>query len=74
MSVKERKSIIAAIEKKLDARLVTLVWGDRQHLETRMAPDVLPLISDLLTRIGFADQMAMFLYTRGGSPLWAGVL
>ncbi len=69
MSVEERKSIIAAIEKKLDARLMTLVWGDRQHLETKMAPDVLPLISDLLTRIGSADQMAIFLYTRGGESI-----
>jgi len=69
MGIKDRKSIIAAIEKKLDARLIALVWGDRQHLETKMAPDILPLISDLLTCIGSTKNIAIFLYTRGGDSI-----
>jgi hypothetical protein len=69
MSIKERKSLIAAIEKKLDVRLITLVWGDRQHLETIMAPDVVPLFSDLLTCIGSTEKIAIFLYTRGGDSI-----
>ncbi len=69
MSVQDRKSIIATIEKKLGARLIALVWGDRQHLETKMAPDILPLISDLLTCIGSTENIAIFLYTRGGDSI-----
>ena len=69
MGVKNRKAIITTIEQKLNARLITLVWGDRQHLETKMAPDILPLISDLLTGIGSAEKIALFLYTRGGDSI-----
>jgi hypothetical protein len=69
MSVKERKSIIVALEQRLGARLLAVVLGDRQHLETIMAPDILPLVSDLLTRIGSAEKLAIFLYTRGGDSI-----
>jgi hypothetical protein len=69
MAVEERKSIITALEKKLSARLLTIITGDRQHLETRIAPDILPLVSDLLTRIGTTKQLAMFVYTAGGDSI-----
>lgn len=69
MAVEERKSIITALEKKLGARLLTIITGDRQHLETKIAPDILPLVSDLLTRIGTTKQLAIFLYTLGGDSI-----
>ena len=69
MSIEERKSIVAALEQRLNARLLVVVLGDRQHLETKMAPDILPLVSDLLTRIGPAEKLAIFLYTRGGDSI-----
>jgi uncharacterized protein (DUF2164 family) len=69
MGVEERKKIISALEKKLDARILSIILGDRQHLETKAAPDILPLVSDLLTRIGSARQFAIFLYTRGGDSI-----
>jgi len=69
MPVEERKSIITAIEKKLGARLLTIITGDRQHLETHIAPDILPLVSDLLTRMGTTKQLAIFLYTLGGDSI-----
>jgi hypothetical protein len=69
MAVKERKAIVAALQKELDARLLTIVTGDRQHLETKIAPDILPLISDLLTRMGTTKQLAILLYTLGGDSI-----
>jgi len=69
MAVEERKAIITTLEKELDARLLIIITGDRQHLETKIAPDILPLVSDLLTRMGTTKQLAIFLYTLGGDSI-----
>jgi len=69
MGIAERRNIINALEKKIEARILSVIWGDRQHLETKIAPDILPLVSDLLTRIGSTKQLAIFLYTRGGDSI-----
>lgn len=69
MGVEERKNIITALQKKLDAKILSIVLGDRQHMETIVAPDLLPLVSDLLTKIGPNKQLAIFLYTRGGDSI-----
>jgi hypothetical protein len=69
MTVEERKNLIAKLEKKLDAKVLTVVTGDRQGMETRIAPDILPLISEHLASIGQTKDLALFLYTPGGDTI-----
>ena len=69
MAIQQRKDLIAKLEKELRARVVTLVTGDRQGMETRVAPDVLPLVSEHLSRIGQTENLALFLYTPGGDSI-----
>ena len=69
MAVEERKELIANLEEKLSARVLTLVTGDRQGMETRIAPDILPLISEHLSRIGSVENIALFIYTPGGDSI-----
>lgn len=69
MAIQERKKLIAKLEEELDARVLTVVTGDRQGMETRIAPDILPLISDHLADIGVTNELALFLYTPGGDSI-----
>ena len=69
MAVKERKELIATLEENLSARVITLVTGDRQGMETRIAPDLLPLISEHLSRIGPTENLVLFIYTPGGDSI-----
>lgn len=69
MAVKERKELIAKLEGELSARVLTLVTGDRRGMETRIAPDILPLISDHLSHIGSIENLALFIYTPGGDSI-----
>jgi len=69
LAIQRRKDLIAKLEKELRARVVTLVTGDRQGMETRVAPDVLPLVSEHLSRIGPTENLALFLYTPGGDSI-----
>lgn len=69
MGVAERKKLILSLEKELGARILSVVTGDRQGLETRIAPDILPLVSDHLSRIGSTETLALFLYTPGGDTI-----
>lgn len=70
MPIQERKDLIRGLEKSLDdARVLAVVTGDRQGMETRVAPDILPLVSEHLAAIGPVDQLALFLYTPGGDTI-----
>lgn len=69
MAIQERKTIIANLEGKLDARILTIVTGDRQGMETRIAPDILPLVAEHLANIGVSENLAVFLYTPGGDTI-----
>lgn len=69
MAVQERKKLIKKLEKALGARVLTVITGDRQGMETRIAPDILPLISEHLANIGATNELALFLYTPGGDSV-----
>jgi len=69
MLVSERKGLIKRIEKALGARVLTVVTGDRQGMATRIAPDILPLVAEHLSRIGPTERLALFLYTPGGDTI-----
>jgi hypothetical protein len=69
LSIQDRKDIISILEKKLSTRILTLVTGDRQGMETRIAPDIIPLVSEHLSRIGPAKSITLFIYTPGGDTI-----
>jgi hypothetical protein len=69
MSVVERKELIVQLENKLQSKVLTLVTGDRQGMETRIAPDLLPLVSEHLAFIGPTEDLSLFLYTPGGDTI-----
>ena len=69
MSVEERKKLITSLEEKLQTRILTIITGDRQGMETRIAPDLLPLISQHLADMGDMKEVSVFLYTPGGDTI-----
>lgn len=69
MGAENRKSLIATLEQELKAPVLTLVTGDRQGMETRLAPDILPLVAEHLASIGISKRLALFLYTPGGDSI-----
>ena len=66
MPVDTRTKLISDLENKLKAKVLVLLTGDRRGMETRIAPDVIPLVSEHLNRIGSQERIALFLYTPGG--------
>jgi len=69
MSTSERKNLISQLEKKLNTKIIAIVTGDRQRMETRIAPDLLPLVSEHLSEIGACDSLSLFIYTPGGDSI-----
>jgi hypothetical protein len=69
MALEKRKEIIEKLEKAINARILTLVTGDRMGMETRIAPDILPLVSEHISHIGSQDELALFIYTPGGDTI-----
>ena len=69
MSIESRKQLLGELETILDARVITLVTGDRLGMETRIAPDLLPLFSGILSKRPEGERIALFLYTPGGDTI-----
>jgi len=69
MGLAERKEIVQKLEKALNAKILTLVTGDRQGMETRIAPDLLPLVTEHISHIGSQNELALFIYTPGGDTI-----
>jgi len=69
LGASNRKHLISTLEAELQCRVLVLVTGDRQSMETRIAPDVLPLISEHLSNIGTSERLALFIYTPGGDSI-----
>ena len=65
----DRATLITEIERARDSRVLSFVTGDRQHLESRIAGDVLPLLYEHLRAIGRVREIDLFLYTQGGDSL-----
>ena len=63
----ERVALFQQSEAHRHSRVVSLVLGDRPGLETRMAPDVVPLMAKHLRAIGQVAQIDLVLYTQGGA-------
>ncbi len=64
-----KKELIEKIEEKRGSNLITYVTGDRQPFNTRIAGDVVPLLSKQLEKISRCEKISLFLYTSGGDML-----
>jgi hypothetical protein len=68
---RERVDLYKEIEEKRGSKLLLYVTGDRPHLETQIASEVLHLFVDHLDAIGTVPKISLFLYTQGGQTLAA---
>ena len=66
-----RHSLISELESDLKTKIVVLITGDRQGLETRIAGDAfLPMFAKL-SEVGPQDSISLFLYSIGGHTMSA---
>lgn len=68
-SGQDRIPLIENIEKNLDTSLICYITGDRENLNTRIAPDITRVIYRHLETMGPQEKISLFLYTRGGDVL-----
>jgi len=65
----ERLQLISQLEEKLKSALICYITGDRENLNTRIAPDIIRVFYRHLESIGRREKIGLFLYTRGGDVL-----
>jgi sulfur relay (sulfurtransferase) DsrC/TusE family protein len=66
MSKAERQSLIAALEKERDSKIIVYITGDRPGLETKIANDIFPIFNKHLRAMGEQKRIDLFLYSTGG--------
>ncbi len=64
-----RKDLMRSLEELRDSRIICYFTGDRKNLEAQIGDDVLPCLSEHLTKIGRVPQIDLLLYSRGGNTL-----
>jgi hypothetical protein len=65
----KRLQLLSQIEEKLNTALICYITGDRENLNTRIAPDIIRVFYRHLESIGQREKISLFLYTRGGDVL-----
>lgn len=68
-TLSERARYLGALEAARNARVISLVLGDRGGMPTMVAADLLPFVYDCLRAIGKVEEIDLFLYTVGGDSL-----
>lgn len=66
-----RHSLISELESDLKTKIVVLITGDRQGLETRIAGDAFLPTFAKLSEVGPQDSISLFLYSVGGHTMSA---
>jgi serine dehydrogenase proteinase len=66
MDFRTRQDLYREIEKDRSTKVLSFVTGDRQGMETQIAPDVIDLFVDLLDKIGPTSRISLVLHTSGG--------
>ncbi len=61
--------LISAIEAARGSTVIAYVAADRQRLAINIATDVLPILRGHLTKIGYQNQIDLFLYGTSGFPM-----
>lgn len=68
----QRKQQIAELERIRGRRVIAYVTGDRQpNLGAQIAPDVFPLVHNLLSTAARAPNLDLFIYSTGGMTMAA---
>lgn len=65
----ERLKLISRLEAVRKSTIICYVTGDRENVNTRIAPDVLPVFYRQLEQRTPKGPVELFLYTRGGDVL-----
>jgi len=65
----KRLKVIQKIARLRESAVICYLTGDRENVNTRIAPDVLPVFYRHLEMIGRRKRIDLFLYTRGGDIL-----
>ncbi|MEK6690067.1 MAG: serine protease [Nitrospirota bacterium] len=66
MNRETRIQLIKEIGKDRGSRVLCYLTGDRRGFETRIAPDVFPLLYEHLSKVGKTKSIDLFLYSTGG--------
>ena len=69
MGREKRLKTIQKIARLRESAVLCYLTGDRENVNTRIAPDVLPVFYRHLEMIGRRKRIDLFLYTRGGDIL-----
>ena len=64
-----RNDLLKKLETERDSRVIAYITGDRQPFATRIAGDIVPLLGNLLDKMGKAKKISLLLYTSGGDML-----
>ena len=67
----KREILYAAIEQLRDSKVLSYFTSTRGGMATQIAPDVLPVFTEHLDRIGDVPKISLILYTDGGDLLAA---
>ncbi len=71
MRYSDRIELYKSLENERNSAVITYVTGDRQGMETAIAPDVIDPFVDLLDKIGSVPRISLILHTTGGQTLAA---
>ncbi|MDD4237183.1 MAG: hypothetical protein PHT62_01315 [Desulfotomaculaceae bacterium] len=69
MAREQRVELIKKISEIRGSKLLCYITGDRENVNTRIAPDVTQVFYRHLEMFGECKQLDLFLYTRGGDVL-----
>ena len=67
----DRLELYQQIEELRKSKLLVYITSTRQGLETQIANDILPIVSEHLDKIGDTEKISLYLYTNGGNTLTA---
>lgn len=67
----DRLDLYRQLEESRGSKLLVYVTSTRQGLETQVAKDILPKVSEHLDKIGNSEKISLYLYTNGGDTLAA---
>ena len=69
--MKVRNQLYKEIEKHRNSKVLSYFTSTREGMGTQIAPDVLPIFTEHLDRIGDVEKISLVLYTNGGDLLAA---
>lgn len=69
MARQHRLDLIRDISSRRNSALICYITGDRENINTRIAPDVTPIIYRHLEMIKHCERLDLLIYTRGGDVL-----